>query len=139
MKITVERFSETDIDDIGKVYVDGQFICYSIENPDRDKKIIDITAIPEGTYKVGKRLSPHFNCEVPWIMDVPGFQDVLIHWGNTVTSTHGCLVVGMRIGQLDGQRAVLDSKIAWDKLSKIIFDTLAKNEEITITYFKDSK
>lgn len=137
MKINVERFSENDIDDLGKVFVDGTFICYSIENPDRAVKIMDKTAIPEGIYKVGKRLSPHFGVEVPWIMDVPGFQDVLIHWGNTVASTHGCLVVGLRIGQLEGQRAVLDSKLAWDKLAPMIFDALSKNQEVTINYFKD--
>lgn len=137
MKIIVERFSEKDTDDLGRVYVDGKFICYSIENPDRADKIKGKTAIPEGTYKVSRRISPHFGVMVPWIMDVPNFEYILIHWGNTVKDTEGCLVVGLRIGQLDAQRAVLDSKQAWDILSKLIFDALDKNEEVTINYFKD--
>lgn len=136
MKIIVDRFSETDTDDLGKVSVDGAFVCYSIENPDRPEKIKGITAIPEGTYKVGRRISPHFGVMVPWIMNVPNFQYVLIHWGNTVKDTEGCLVVGLRIGSLENQRAVLDSKQAWDKLSAMIFEALDKNEEVTIEYMK---
>jgi hypothetical protein len=136
MKIIVDRFSETDTDELGKVSVDGVFVCYSIENPDRPEKIKGITAIPEGTYKVGRRISPHFGVMVPWIMNVPNFQYVLIHWGNTVKDTEGCLVVGLRIGSLENQRAVLDSKQAWEKLSAMIFDALDNNEEVTIEYMK---
>jgi hypothetical protein len=136
MELVVDRFSPTDTDDIGKLSVNGEFFCYTMENPDRPEKIKGITAIPEGIYKVGRRISPHFGVMVPWILDVPNFQYVLIHWGNTVKDTEGCLIVGARIGTLDNQRAVLDSKPTWDKLAPLIFAALDKNEEVTIKYMK---
>jgi hypothetical protein len=134
MKITVERFDFGSDDTIGKLYIDGKFYCYTIEDEERKDKVKGETCIPKGIYKVGKRhspkFSPRFGHSMLWIKDVPGFQYILIHTGNTDDDTEGCLIVGMRIGQ----RAVLDSKIAYNKIYPIISDAIDRFESVEIEY-----
>lgn len=139
MEILVERFNSGSDDTLGTLFINGKKMCFTIEDEKRSIKVKGETRIPNGTYKVGKRYSPKFSPkfghEMLWVKDVPGFEYILIHTGNTDDDTEGCLIVGMRIGQLDGQRAVLDSKIAYNKIYPIISDAIDKGEEVTIKYF----
>jgi hypothetical protein len=138
MKITVERFDFGSDDTIGKVFIDGKFYCYCIEDEVRKVKVKGETCIPNGTYKVSKRhspkFSPKFGHDMLWIKDVPGFEFILIHTGNTDNDTEGCLIVGMRIGQLEGQRAVLDSKTAYNKIYPIISKAIDLGLDVEIEY-----
>lgn len=138
MKITVERFEFGSNDTLGKLSIDGKFICYTIEDEKREVKVKGETCIPNGTYKVSKRhspkFSPKFGHDMLWIKDVPGFEFILIHTGNTEKDTEGCLIVGMRIGSLDGKRAVLDSKTAYNKIYPLISGAIDRGEEVTISY-----
>lgn len=100
---------------IGKLYIDGKYFCDVLEDTVRDlnkngkfdngeKKIYGETAIPYGTYQVTLDIvSPRFrnsswakpyNGKVPRLLNVPEFQGVLIHPGNTAKDTHGCLLLG---------------------------------------------
>lgn len=88
------------------MYVDGKLICETIEDKDRGltqdmsldeikkKKVNSHTAIPTGTYKVVVNNSPKFKRNLPRLLNVPGFDGVLIHRGNTHHDTAGCLLVG---------------------------------------------
>jgi hypothetical protein len=138
MKITVERFDFGSNETLSKLYIDGVFMCYCIEDEVRQVKIKGESCIPVGTYKVGKRHSPKFSPKfghpMLWVKDVPGFEFILIHTGNTDNDTEGCLIVGMRIGSLDGKRAVLDSKIAYNKIYPIISEAIDRFESVEIEY-----
>lgn len=140
MDIQVKVFEKGTDYTLSRVSIDGFFQCYSIEDEIRNVKLKGETCIPAGTYKVEKRYSPKFSPktghEMLWVKDVPGFQYILIHTGNTDDDTEGCLVVGDRIGQLNGQRAVLDSKIAYYKLYEKITKAMDKGEDVTITYIR---
>lgn len=52
------------------------------------------TAIPTGNYKIIVNLSPKFKRNLPRLIDVPGFDGILIHRGNTDKDTSGCILIG---------------------------------------------
>lgn len=75
-----------------------------------------VSCIPAGTYVCQLRFSPKHDREVYELQDVPGRDDVEIHIGNTTADSRGCLIIGSRVGRLNGQRAVLESAEAFEKL-----------------------
>lgn len=96
MKLKLFRAHKEPEYTIGDLSIDGKQFCNVLEDTVREPgiKIYGKTAIPEGTYKVEFRHSPAFNRDMPYLLDVPGFTSVMIHWGNTAEDTLGCLLVG---------------------------------------------
>lgn len=140
MKIIVERFLFQEGRTIGRLFIDGILKCYTIEDEVRLIKIKGKTAIPYGTYEVGTRYSPRFSPkfghEMLWIKNVPDFEYILIHTGNTEYDTEGCLIVGSKIGTLNGQTAVIGSKTAYSIIYPIISNYLETGGKVTIEYTK---
>lgn len=95
MQITVKRTFKGTEYTIGKLYIDGQYFCDTLEDTVRSVKIAGKTAIPEGKYKVKKTMSPRFKTILPEILNVPNFSGVRIHSGNTAKDTDGCLLLGL--------------------------------------------
>ena len=104
-KLLLKRIARKDGYTIGKLYIDGVYFCDTLEDTDRlnkgmpaaelaAKKIPGQTAIPEGTYKVIVNTSPKFKRLLPRLVNVPGYEGVLIHRGNTPADTAGCILVG---------------------------------------------
>lgn len=106
MNITVKRIAKRGSYTIGKMYIDGEYFCDTLEDTDRglsqsmdlneikSKKVPGQTAIPTGTYKVIVNQSPKFKRNLPRLLAVPGFEGVLIHRGNTNKDTAGCILIG---------------------------------------------
>jgi hypothetical protein len=138
MKIIVERFDSGSNDTLGRVFVDGKLICFSIEDEKRLVKVKGDTRIPEGTYQVCFYDSPSHGKKSLMIKDVPKFDKILIHTGNTEDDTMGCLIVGKRIGTLNNKRAVLDSKQAFKQLYALVAPALDNLEDVEITYMEAS-
>lgn len=128
MLIEVERLKQTENSVLGKLYIDGAFQCYTLEDTDRlsdgESKIAGKTAIPVGEYKVIKRFSPKFNIVTPYLLDVPEFSYVLIHWGNTSKDTDGCILVGEKLAD----NSIIGSRAAF----KALMQKLAVVGEATI-------
>lgn len=82
---------------IGKLYIDDNYFCDTLEDTVRPKgeKIYGKTAIPAGKYKVKKTYSPRFKKQLPEILNVPNFSGVRIHAGNTAKDTEGCILLGL--------------------------------------------
>lgn len=99
---------------IGRLYVEGVEVCYTLEEPWRDNKP-DISCIPEGIYPLELEFSPSKGCRLWTIKNVPGRKYVRIHIGNTVDDTEGCPLTGTRPGKLNGKKAVLASTPAFHK------------------------
>lgn len=110
---------------IGKLYIDGEYFCDTLEDTVRDKKIPNKTAIPAGTYKVIVNTSPRFKRLLPRLLDVPGFEGILIHRGNTPEDTSGCILVGEN--KVKGK--VINSTPYEIKLVELLKD----EQDITIT------
>ncbi len=134
MKILVERFDSGSNDTLGRVYVDGVLKCFSIEDEKRAVKVKGDTRIPQGTYKVCFYDSPSHGKKSLMIQNVPNFDKILIHTGNTEDDTAGCLIVGKRIGTLNNKRAVLDSKTAFREIYALIAPVIEAGQEVTIKY-----
>ena len=122
---------------LGKFSIDGVQKYDSVEPTVRgngdpatvaDWKIQNISAIPYGEYNVIMRWSPHFQCDVPQLENVPGFEYVEIHWGNTSKDTDGCIVIGME----RTANGVANSRYACADLYPQIVAALAMGEIVTI-------
>lgn len=128
IKLLVKREFFTEKYTIGKLYVDGVYFCDTLENTVRPEgiKIPNETAIPYGKYKVIVNFSPKFKRLLPRLLEVPMFDGILIHRGNSVVDTSGCILIGEN--KVKGM--VLNSTIYEEKLVKLLKDK--DNIEITI-------
>lgn len=133
---------------IGRLYVDGTYLCDTLEDTDRGLssamtsaeikalKVFGRTAIPRGMYFVDMQtVSPRFRLRkwakahggrVPRLQGVRGFDGVLIHPGNTAAETDGCILVGYN----KAKGKVLDSVTAYERLFALLD---AAPELITLT------
>ena len=147
MEILVRRIAKRPTYTIGRMYIDGKYVCDTLEDTDRGlkqsmsleeikkKKIYGKTAIPTGTYKVAMNVvSPKFKNrtwakpyggKLPRLLDVPGYEGVLIHPGNVANETYGCILPG--INSVVGK--VMNSQATFKKVMAI----LTKGTDITIT------
>lgn len=98
MKLKLVRIAKRENYTIGKLYVEGEYFCDTLEDRVRDlsveKKIPGETAIPAGKYDLIVSMSPRFKRELPRLLNVPYFDGILIHRGNTEKDTSGCILVG---------------------------------------------
>jgi len=93
MLIEVKRFEFKDTHTIGKMYIDGVYECYTLEDAVRNgAKVMGKTAIPTGEYKIIIDASVRFKQDMPHILNVPNFTGVRIHAGNTSAHTDGCIL-----------------------------------------------
>ena len=121
MLINIKRIAKKDNYTIGKMYIDNEWFCDTLEDTDRglsndmsddDVKKIKVygkTAIPIGTYKVVLTYSPKFKRILPLIENVIGFSGIRIHSGNTANDTDGCVLVGLNtiVGKVTNSKATM--------------------------------
>lgn len=95
MELIIDRDVITDESATGKLYIDGVFECFTLEDAIRKVKIFGRTAIPAGRYKLVIDQSVHFdNKFLPHILDVPNFSGIRIHAGSRPEDTEGCILLG---------------------------------------------
>ena len=148
MEIVLNRKWKKPNYTIGELSIDGKKFCETLEDADRGLKDTmnineiktikkpHITAIPTGTYQVTLNvISPRFgsrkfykevcNGKVPRLLNVKGFDGVLIHSGNKAKDTDGCILVGQN--KVVGQ--VINSQATFRELYKLL---LSSKNNITI-------
>ena len=153
MRLTLERrFRGTEYT-IGRLSVDGKYLCDTLEDADRGlddgmseaeiraKKVYGRTAIPTGEYEVTiDTVSPRFSTKasykqikgkLPRLLNVKGFDGILIHCGNTASDSHGCILVG----QNNVKGKVLNSTRTFYRLYPLLQRARAKGEKITIKIY----
>lgn len=121
MKLTLKRIALRSTYTIGRLYIDGNYFCDTLEDTIRDlnkngkfdngeKKIKRKTAIPYGTYEIKWTYSPRFKKYTPQLMNVPSFEGIRIHSGNSNTDTEGCLLLGenKKVGMVLNSRATIN-------------------------------
>jgi hypothetical protein len=151
MKLQVLRFSSQTDSTSGLLFevteVKKHFLCYTLEDERRVLKVRGETRVPAGTYKIELRNEggfhqrytkkyPSIHRGMLHITDVPNFEYILIHTGNTDEHTAGCLIVG------DAQENNLilpdgfvgKSVNAYKRIYPSIAKAIADGEEVTIEY-----
>ena len=155
MELLLKRIARRETYTIGRLYIDGQYFCDTVEDKDRDlnhngvfdngeKKVYAETAIPNGRYQVTMWVqSPKFSKRteynwwkpngkygmLPRLISVPSFDGILIHAGSSAKSSAGCLIVGKNtiVGQ------VTDSMNTCKKLYPMLWEAAQRGEKIWIT------
>ena len=151
MKIKLHRKYRKDTYSIGLLYVDGKYFCETCEDKDRGLKQTDSlakikavkvyaeTAIPVGTYKVAMDVvSPKFAAvawyktlcggKMPRIMNVPGYEGVLIHPGSNALDSAGCILVGRN--KVRG--GLIQSRVTFAELYAKMLAAHKRGEDITL-------
>jgi len=150
MKLEILRVSSESDSSSGLVFdiTDGRkFLCYSLEDEYRNEKVMHETRVPAGTYSIKLRTVGGFNARYEkkygdfhkgmlHVQDVPGFEYILIHTGNTDEHTSGCLIVGdsQENNQLMKNGFIGKSVQAYKRIYTPIAEALENGEEVTITY-----
>ena len=151
MNILIKRTYKNPDYTIGDLYINDEWFCNTLEDTDRGLKKEDSLsyilkykrysniAIPKGTYELDlDQVSPKFSKvdkyksiqgKLPRLKDVPGFEGILIHIGNTTKDTEGCILVGKN--KLKGR--VCQSTDTFFKLYKLLQDAENNGENLVIT------
>ena len=126
-KIKIIRDTFSDESTIGKLYIDGEYFCETLEDKDRfieagGVKIYGKTCIPRGVYKLVITMSSRFKKELPLLLNVPQFEGIRIHAGNTAADTDGCILLGRtrRNNFVENSRDTVNEFI--EKLAKMLED-----------------
>jgi len=152
MQLKIDRKWKKATYTVGILYVDGVRFCETLEDKDRGLfqvdtlsqiksiKVYGETAIPVGKYEVAMNiLSPKYSAvqwykdlcggKMPRLLEVPGFEGILIHPLNNPLQTYGCVGVGRntKVGELT------ESKSTFKKLYKKMKAAYDRGEKIYIT------
>ena len=151
MELELRRIARRDTYTIGRLYIDGVYFCDTCEDRDRGlrqdlpvsvnqaRKVRGQTAIPTGRYRVTLGVkSPKYskkkqyaacNGYVPRLINVPAFDGILIHIGNTAADSEGCILVGRnkKVGM------VLESTNTFWQLYDRLQQADGRGEQIYIT------
>lgn len=150
MEITLIRKYPKQTYTIGQLYINGKFFCNTMEDTDRNLyqgmseetikqiKVPTQTAIPYGRYRITLNVqSPKYakkkqyakcNGYLPRLLNVPGFEGILIHIGNTAEDSAGCILVGLN----KEKGKVLESTTTFWKLYDILKQANDNGEKIFI-------
>ena len=139
MELRLERLWPKTEYTVGRLYIDGELFCNTLEDKVADvnrngeidgteRKVPGKTAIPYGTYKIFYGWSPRFGRNLPRLLNVTAFDGILIHPGNTAEDSAGCILVGRNteVGRLT------QSRLYSDELNKRIDIAQRRGEPITI-------
>ena len=151
MQLEVLRFSSQADSTSGLLFestdIGKKFLCYTLEDERRALKVRGETRVPAGTYKIELRKEggfherytkkyPGIHRGMLHVTDVPNFEYILIHTGNTDEHTAGCLLVGdaQENNLLLPDGFVGKSVNAYKRIYPSIAKAIADGEEVTITY-----
>lgn len=160
-QITVDRFPSTKEWTLSEFSILGVKRGVGVEDEKRDVKVFGETRIPNGIYELELTVSPkfsksyyadengylsttktiRFNKEhlLIHVKEVPGFDRILWHWGNTDLDTHGCYIVGSYFGDTKGRKGVISSRVKYVEIYPIIYGLIKNNQAKGLKTFVEYK
>lgn len=144
MDVLVNRFADNGKASLGFMSIDKAPCVFTLEDEHRDIKVKKETRVWDGRYQIKfrtegthheeylKKYGPDWHKGMLEITNIPQFQYVLIHIGNTEFDTDACLLPGMAADA--SLFTVSSSTKAYEKVYPIIRDALLKGEDVWITY-----
>ena len=145
MEIDVLRYNSTGEFTDGLLFIDCDFQVHTLEDEFRTEKVYGETRIPNGRYEVKlrtvggfherylRKFGADFHHGMLWVKDVPNFEHILIHIGNTDDDTAGCLLVGMS-NDANKQGFIGNSTQAYKKIYVQVRDAILRGEKVYINY-----
>jgi hypothetical protein len=135
MKLILRRQIVSPKSTVGHLSVDNQDEFWTLEPPQTDAKP---RAIPAGTYDVSIRYSPRHKRLIPHVENVPGFEEIEIHTGNTAADTEGCILIGETYSGAQ-PNTILQSREAFDKLFMTLQYAWDASEPINLSILDPSQ
>lgn len=144
MEILIDRKWKKDSYTIGKLQVNGEYFCETLEDTDRgltsdmsiteikNKKVYGKTCIPSGLYTILYTYSPKYKRLMPLVDNVKGFSGIRIHSGNSAEDSLGCILLGFN----KEKGKVLQSRDTCNKFYKLIEEAIYKKGEKIILKIK---
>lgn len=143
MEILVSRIKSNSDQTLASITIDGRWECFGLEDEYRLVKVASETRIPAGKYKIGlrneggfhtkySRLYPDFHQGMLQVLNVPNFEFILIHKGNTDEDTAGCLIIGQNATG-GNELSISASELAYKAFYKKVI-AAAKAGILTIVY-----
>ena len=143
MLLTVKRIRQGKNSTLSEIYLDGNLVCYGLEDSVRDRKIKGSTAIPAGRYRLGvnnyggmnsryKKAYPNMHRGMIEIMHIPDYSYVYIHVGNNFSHTAGCLLVGKSFVYDDKDYILQQSVKAYKMLYPLLIEAVMRGEATII-------
>lgn len=120
--LTLVRYTRTEKAILGSLYLNGAFVCYTLENAAK--------AIPAGLYMVQNSKSPKFKRELPLLHNaqVPASRGIRIHRGNTFKDSQGCVLVGMSRNS-DAGKPGIEPAVFESALAETMVTMICRNEK----------
>ena len=122
------------------MYIDNSLVCFTLEDEKRNIKVHGETRIPAGVYKLRLQttgtMSPQYAKRFPFhkgmlhLQNVPDFEGVFIHIGNTDKDSSGCILLGLSHNIPDN--FIGSSTLAYSQTYQIIANAISANERVTI-------
>lgn len=139
LELILTRMKYLDDRTIGMLDVGDMWRCWTLEDKHREQagvpveqwKIHGATAIPEGRYRVTLEDSPRFGKNTLTVLDVPGFQYIRMHGGNTPENTEGCILVGQEWDEATTN--IVRSQAALKELKSIVIEAINEGVAAWIT------
>lgn len=144
MNLELIRYGFGGDSTLGRLSVDEEFACFSLEDQRQPVKVKGETCIPAGRYEIKLRTAgalhekykhrfPELHRGMLWLQDVPEFQWVYIHIGNTDDETEGCPLVGrVPVCLPNGEFQLLQSTPAYLDLYARILRRMSADERVWI-------
>lgn len=160
-RIVVERFPSEKDWTLSEFFVDGKKVGVGVEDEKREVKVFGETRIPNGIYELDITNSPKFSNsyyvdisgnisdkksirfntahKLITVLNVPNFDRILWHWGNTDLDTHGCYIVGSQFGEVKGRRGVINSRLKYIQAYPLIYKIILENKNKGLKTFVEYK
>lgn len=147
MKIDIIRIHSDEYATIGCLYIDGKLECFTLENGVTEVKKPGRSRIPNGVYELTLRNEPspkreHYRNKYKWfknhimLKDVPNFNYIYIHVGNTTSDTDGCILIGdaMYTNVANVNKAIGNSVLSFKRFYSLVYPILESGKnKVTLT------
>jgi hypothetical protein len=149
--LTLLRYMDDGETTLGLLFLRNKFFAYTLEDTHRDEKVKGKTRIPEGVYEIGfspadpasSRITRNYLSKYPWfskhihLREVPGFEGIYIHIGNTHEHTEGCILIADGIN-VDVKKALMYSEKAYERFYRIVSALLDSGEPVSIQVLNEN-
>ncbi|WP_162415470.1 DUF5675 family protein [Cyclobacterium roseum] len=142
-ELTLLRYLDDGNTSLGLLYLGKQFFCYTLEDTHRDEKLPGGTRIPEGKYPLSfnpslTELTKRYRKRFPWfeyhieIKNIPNYELVYIHIGNSHQDTRGCILLADGVNTGSSEKMVTHSQRAFERFYKRIYPKITSQKGLAI-------